>query len=224
MRPDDYRPEILVGPYYQWLYCVPYGPTQADRVLEYNYTPMLETADERRFVFAQLGRDIDGFEGKHTGHIQCALDILDTTYRQHGPTDQHTRRPRKHGDLADLTVSFEKCVYPITLSELAGSKTSPDRACELEQPSISCSPSGSTAAADSPCVFGETDIIPAADEDETCEDDVDQWAESVRTVLKKSRQRSTHHVRQFGTLRMRKAWTTKRMDDIGPKSATIDHG
>lgn len=71
---EDYEAEIQVGLYNYWVQQLSFGPTQADRV--FNHTPMTEAADERRFVVAQDGIDISGFEAEHSRRIGRALDRI----------------------------------------------------------------------------------------------------------------------------------------------------
>lgn len=80
--------EILVGIHDRWISQLPYGPTQAERVL--HHTAMMDLAHERRFVVCESRHPLPDFETEHLQRLEYYLNRLQTHFddnRVHRPDD-----------------------------------------------------------------------------------------------------------------------------------------
>lgn len=225
-HPDDFDPEILVGMYDRWLRPLPYGPTQAERMLY--HTDMMELAHERRFALSQIKKDISNFEADHCWRLQDALDKLSHYYIQHRCNRHESRRVQDHPSLIGLALSEQIAVdYDPALTFDAEREERRDLGDAEAEPLLRSmdldllpQPTGDLG----PLVrLGDSISV---DENEDAEMP-EAWILAARQI-NRVRTRSPNHPRQLGHVKVRKAYTTSkeqhcksRKQGIGSATSTI---
>lgn len=210
---DTFSPELLVGMYDRWLKVLPYGPTQAERMLV--HTPMLDLAHERRFVFSQMGSRLDSFEADHCRRLQYALDSLNRFYDQHGGDGHESRTTQDHVSLADLTSRHRDAgEYESSLAldikqhnEVATAEPEADVVLSSEQVDAAPIVEHSTPR-------NRLDDSISVDEDEET-DVIETWIRNARQKCRAHSAQGSERPRQLAHLKVRKS--TKKTSSISKK-------